>query len=777
MIFTRKLITQFIPDFANITDEKFTQAVNALGMEIESIKKYKPINNVVIGQILSFKPVEGTHLNLCQVKINTSQTNTIVCGASGLKEGAKVLVALEGAKLPNGITIQKRVIHGMESNGMMCAYPELTGDDTYLADDEKDEIIMLNDGIVGSSDWQSLIGLDDTIYDVTVPANRNDNNAYLVFCFEVANKLNLKFNFNLWDIVNTLPGTNARVVVDSTICSFLGFVDYDVKPDYLQRSGWVFKSLLMNNGIKPINQLLDRLAFITLLTACPTHVYDANKLHGVMHCKKSRTEMKFVALNGKPYTLSQNDILICDGSQPVSIAAVIGSDNTKLTNKTNKIKIEVGNFNYASVRNTAIRLNCETDASKKASRPLSNYLNIVTIELIKKYLGKPTNQEIWCNPNWNKKRIVLDWKKLSWFINEHLDKRFVISSLKKLGYQNHFLFQSRFLTPPWRLDVENQEDLFEDILKIIDVNKLKPISISDALLPIANNIDYELKQEIKSILLNNYFSEVKTYNLTNKNNLEKFNLYGYKNPIRIISNNSNREYFRLNILDGMLKVFKYNDARKLDLHPIFEFQKIFTTDNKSFNITCLSLDKYVVDSITKSVINTNLNYYKSIINQIANALNTNISYKAIQIKEFYDNESLGIVYENQVIGYIGKIKSSALKDYDLNNKTIYALSINIDKLLAKYKKQRLVIRQFGIFQRLSKDINIILANDSSQLINQKIESIKKIKDVADAKIINIFKKDNNTVYTVRYYLVDTRQFTTNDLEIISKEIESLISLQ
>ncbi|MCQ3915140.1 MAG: hypothetical protein MJ201_05385 [Mycoplasmoidaceae bacterium] len=112
------------------------------------------------------------------------------------------------------------------------------------------------------------------------------------------------------------------------------------------------------------------------------------------------------------------------------------------------------------------------------------------------------------------------------------------------------------------------------------MNKLKPISVGDNLLPLANNQEYELKQNIKDVLLNNCFSEVKTYNLVNKNILDKFNMFDLKDPIRIISNNSNREYFRCNLLDGMLRVYKYNDARKLDLHPIFEMQKIFTNSGK-----------------------------------------------------------------------------------------------------------------------------------------------------------------------------------------------------
>ncbi|MCQ2957140.1 MAG: hypothetical protein MJ233_04950 [Mycoplasmoidaceae bacterium] len=318
--------------------------------------------------------------------------------------------------------------------------------------------------------------------------------------------------------------------------------------------------------------------------------------------------------------------------------------------------------------------------------------------------------------------------------------------------------------------------MFEDILKIIDMNKLKSISVADNLLPIADNTEYEIKQNIKDILLNNYFSEVKTYNLTNKNNLSKFNIFKSSDPIKILCNNSNREFFRFNLLDAMLKVYKYNDARKLELHPIFEIQKLFTNKEKVTNITCLSLNKYFVDSITGSGLATNLNYFKAIVNEIAKSLNAKISFTSIEVSDFYANESLAITYKNSVIGYMGKIKSSSLKDYDLSNKQIYALTMNIDKMIDDYAKPKFVVKPFGIFQRLSKDINIILDQANIHLVNDKIQQIKNIKDIADAKIINIFNKDNKTIYTVRYYLVDTRQFTANDLEMISKQIENLSSL-
>lgn len=774
MLFTKSLITRFIPDFKNVPFNKFNDAINSLGMEIEGVYTFNKIENVVIGELLEANKVEGTHLSLCKVKIDSNTTNQIVCGASNLIVGKKVIVALEGARLPNGVIIAKREIHGMESNGMMCAYSELTNNKAVVADAEQDEIIMLDEGVVGSDQWMHLIGLDETIYDITVPANRNDENSYLVFCYELANKLDIKFEFNLKEFEKTIPSSeDGKVSADSKFCSALMFLDYDLNSDLIQRSNWATKAILMNHGIKPFNKLMDKLALITLLTNCPTNVYDADKLVGALRCKLGQAGLKFVGLNGKTYDLTKNDIVIYDQNQAVSLACVLGAESTKLTSRTSKVKIEVGNFNYANVRNTSIRLNIDTDASKRASRPLSNYLNLVALALIKKEFGQPTAQVGYFKPNWIERSIPLSYRTLSWFINEDIKKDFVASSLRKLGYATDWLLKTKFRPPYWRLDVRNQEDMYEDILKIIDINLLKPIAIEDKLLPIASNKEYELKSQIKDLLINNYFSEVKTYNLTHKKNLNKFNLFNVQNALQIQCNNSNREFFRTNLIDNMLKVYQYNDARKLDLIPIFEIQKLFSNSFNCLNLTCLCLGKYDVDGITKSTIFTNANYLKALVKEIAKILNVEVEFKIQQVEQFYDNESIGLFFNEKLIGYIGKIKKSQLKPYDLNNKDIYCLSINLDELLVAYKPLVKKVKGFGEYQRLSKDINIILDKQNAYMINQKINDIKSIEDIQDAKLINVFEKDNQIVYTVRYYLVDSKQFTTEDLEAVSKQVENL----
>ena len=768
MIFTRNLITNFIPQFCQISDAKFIACVNELGMEIESIKKYDLPTNCVVGKIISFDPIEHTHLTLCNVQILKNKIVKIVCGAKKLIPDKKVVVALPGARL-NGQIITIKNIKGIDSYGMMCSYSELTGSNQYLPEDEKDEIVMFNDGEIGSKDWIKIIGLDDTIYDISVPANRNDENSYLVFCFEVANKLDLQFNFDLKDINIKKIGNNLdnNLVNNKNICNFLCFLDYTIDKTYLQRSIWAIKSILINHKIRPINYLLDKLNYFSLLTNCAIHVYDASKFSNQLVCRLVDKPQDFLALDNQHYQINENDIAIYDGEKPVCLASIIGSNDTKLTNLTNKIKIEVGNFNFVNIRNTSARLNFDNLASKRAHKPISNYLNFLTIKLIKNFLGKPLDLKMFINPNWFTKLIKLTIKELHTFIIPKLNYLFVTKSLKKFGFKPNYFKRFHFKSPQWRIDVKTHQDLLEEVIKIMDVNKLQPITITDKLLPLQVNTEYDIK-------LKNYFYEVKTYNLTNKKKIDKFNIFDLSNPLKIKTTNLNREYFRLSLIDNMLNVFQYNNARKLDLIPIFEIQNIFANNFKTTNLTCLSNDKLFIDYPSNCFIPINLNFFKNVLNNIGQILNVKFEFIVGHKKDFYDNECLSIITNNKVVGYMGKIKNSCLICYDLGKKNIYCMSINIDELINNFKRINFKINSFGPYQKLYKDVNITLENKNGELISYRLNNIKKIKDIVNYDIISIYPKDNMTIFTIRYYLDDSKQYTSTNLDLIAKEVDLVI---
>jgi phenylalanyl-tRNA synthetase beta chain len=187
MIISRQLITKLLPNFVKVDDQNFINACSAIGIEVERIIKHPHIDNCVIGEIISIENhPNADRLHVVQVKISNEQTNTIVCGASNLKLNKKVIVALNNAKLHDGRIIAYKELRGVLSQGMICAYGELTPNTQCLATDDADGIILLETATIGDTNVAKYIGLDDTIFDLSTPSNRNDLNGTLFLCQELA---------------------------------------------------------------------------------------------------------------------------------------------------------------------------------------------------------------------------------------------------------------------------------------------------------------------------------------------------------------------------------------------------------------------------------------------------------------------------------------------------------------------------------------------------------------------------------------------------------------
>jgi phenylalanyl-tRNA synthetase beta chain len=192
MIYSRKLLEKLLPNFKDISDEQFIDAVSSTGNELPSkdIFHHPQLNNLVIGHLISFtKHPNSDHLNVCQVQIDQSGTiNTIVCGAQNLIADKNVVVALEGAQLYDGRVISYKEVRGVVSQGMLCAYSELTPyNHKNMPKHDASGIMLFDDGVIGDTHVASFLGLDDTIYEIEIPfANRNDINGVLSFCQDIA---------------------------------------------------------------------------------------------------------------------------------------------------------------------------------------------------------------------------------------------------------------------------------------------------------------------------------------------------------------------------------------------------------------------------------------------------------------------------------------------------------------------------------------------------------------------------------------------------------------
>ncbi|GHU48899.1 hypothetical protein FACS1894218_6940 [Bacilli bacterium] len=187
MLVSKQLLSKFLPKIHGIDNKDIIDACSAIGIEVEQVLTHPVTNNLVIGQIVEVtNHPNADRLHVCKVKINDKDINTIVCGANNVVAGKKVIVALQNAKLHDGRIIEYKELRSVLSQGMLCAYSELTTHFTFQADEDKEGIILLDDALIGDKDIGKYIGLNDTMFELTLPSNRNDLNGVLFLCQELS---------------------------------------------------------------------------------------------------------------------------------------------------------------------------------------------------------------------------------------------------------------------------------------------------------------------------------------------------------------------------------------------------------------------------------------------------------------------------------------------------------------------------------------------------------------------------------------------------------------
>ena len=256
-----KLSLNWLSDYIDLSDLSTDEIVNQMvkcGFEVESIEKLSDATNLIVGKVIECKDhPDSDHLHVTKTDIG-SEVLDIVCGAPNCREGLKVIVALDGAKLPGG-EIKKSVIRGVESNGMLCSLKELGIKEDLIPEDSCSHsgIEELDDSFnIGDKDILKKLGYEDTILDVSIYANRPDCLAMHNMAYEMGAILNKKVSLPDYEGKSNI-GNKSTFKVDSKsdncphfLAKVIGSVTIKESPDWL-------KNHLKSNGIKCINNLVD----------------------------------------------------------------------------------------------------------------------------------------------------------------------------------------------------------------------------------------------------------------------------------------------------------------------------------------------------------------------------------------------------------------------------------------------------------------------------------------------------------------------------------------
>lgn len=488
-----KILYSWLKDYVDI-DVQPTELVDKLfgaGLEVEeTIYLGKDIENVVVGEITALEKYEGTHLLICKLDCGKHGKDIVILtGADNVFVGAKVPVAMVGARLPGGINIAPRKMQDMMSYGMLCSGGELGVDENWIKGAEVHGILILPPDTEIGKDIKEVLELDDYIFDVSITANRPDCQSVLGIAREVAAFLNkpLKNPDCSYDCDSaTNPDISVTIQAKDICPRYLGHYIYDVQ--HFESPQWM-KRRLSVCGFGAIDAIVDVTNYVLLEIGQPMHAYDLSTLDGSsIVVRRANEGEEIVTLDEKPHTLNPNNLLICDKSKGVGLAGIMGGLNSEIVPETKEILLESAKFARDNVRKTSRALGLHTDAAARFEKGVDEYgvemgmsraLNLVQSLGIAKVSSSHFDES--AGASVKERVITVQTANVNGVLGIEVPEDKIVSILKSLGFgvsQNSSGLE--ITIPRWREDIEGYQDIAEEVIREYGYEHVTPTFLDSA---------------------------------------------------------------------------------------------------------------------------------------------------------------------------------------------------------------------------------------------------------------------------------------------------------
>lgn len=494
--------------------EQLTELLLLHGIDIESVRSAAgQFEKVVVGEIVAVKPhPNADKLQLADVMIEPGgQPQEIVCGASNVAVGQKVPVALVGAKLPNGLTIEPRAIRGVTSNGMICAEDELGLGKNHAG------IFVLDPKTNIGTPFAETLGEVDTVFDVTTPANRADLMSMRGLAWEIGAMLGQKPKFTVEHFSESTTPAKQSVVVrseDAKLCSL--FTARVIRSVTHKPTPTVVTERLQAAGMRSISPIVDITNYVMLEYGQPLHAYDVNAIQGQsLTARFAKTGERLVTLDGKSRQLTPEMLVIADDRGPVGLAGVMGGQGSEVSEQTTDIILEAAIFNPVAIRKTSRRLGLVSEASKRFEKGLWPEVTVAALDaaaaMIAEICGGTIEKGIVSTGPMSSPARAVTLKPA--YIPERLGMKIVSSKsktiLQRLGFGvTGTAAKWTVRVPAWRPDVSLPEDIVDEVGRMTGYEQAAKKTSPDKVEPKDVPAALRFKEEVKNILVDMGFTEV-----------------------------------------------------------------------------------------------------------------------------------------------------------------------------------------------------------------------------------------------------------------------------
>lgn len=564
-------------------------------VEVEdTIELAKQFDHMVVGVINTIEQhPNADKLRVCMTDIG-GRVESIVCGGSNLREGMKVAVALPGAVCRwhgegEPVEIKKSKLRGVDSYGMICGAVEIGLADLFPTKEEAHILDLSDFDAPAGTPLADALDLNDIILEIDNKSmtNRPDLWGHYGIAREIAALYDLPMKaFPRFDrnVANT-AGFHVTVE-DAERCP--RYLSAQIEGLSVKPAPYQMQSRIWKVGMRPINALVDITNYVMLATGQPTHAFDSDHIAGHVIVRRAGEGEKLLLLNGKELALSGDDLVIADDAGVVGLAGVMGGAKDSILPETDKVILEVANFDAKGIRRTALRYDNRTEASARYEKAIDPERCDQAFDLSMQLLGQlyPEMKVTGLVDEYPQhlKQAEIDVP-LSW-LERRLGKRLppeeIRHKMELLGYGISFSGDNmHVVVPTWRStgDVSIQADIMEEVARMYGYENFEAEPITTTFDGAINQLDKDLERRIKEYLaIRCGMQEIFTYPWMEESYVNAV-LQSTEGILSLSTPPSPAERFvRSSLLPNLCKAVVKNE-RYFDEFSIFETAQVFRDEN------------------------------------------------------------------------------------------------------------------------------------------------------------------------------------------------------
>lgn len=728
----------------SLTADELPAKLTMAGLEVEGIEKTGSIpEGVVTAKILSRNPHENSdHLSVCQVD-KGDEVLQIVCGAPNCDAGNIVPLATIGTTFKDGegtFTIKKGKLRGVESFGMMCSARELG-----LSNDHDGLLILPADTKIGVPFGELMDS--DVVYDCSVTPNRPDWLSHIGVARDIAALLDTKLVMP--EVCNAdAPIVSGLVTVnDPELCPIYAArmirgVKVGDSPEWMQKA-------LAAVGIRPISNLVDITNYVMMEMGVPLHAFDIRNLSGEKIIVRRAAEGEsIVALDGKKYDLTPENLCICDAEKPVAIAGVMGGEYSGIQPDTTTVVLESAFFDPDSIRMTSRKLGLSSDASYRYERGVDRNAVLAAgrraLQLILEIAG---GEYVGCcevaAPAPEVRTIEADYNRIRGLLGLEVTDCEIEKILTSLGFG--MSAPGMFTVPSWRVyDVVGEADLAEEVARIYGLDKLPAVpirAITDDFKLDGCHVIESLRNQLTGIGLDEIVcgSMIDEKSATADKMFAPEELIRPYNPISL-----DLGVMRPSLLPGILNTVRHNIARKnLDL-ALFEIGHVFCKNTEKFPEERDELSIAVTGRIhperfsAERAVVADFYDLKGIIESLLTARKVkNFQFRAAEDPRFLKGHCAEVLVNKRVAGVFGEVVPALTKGMRLSTPLFVAM-IQLKELLTA-EERTLLYDPISQFPSTSRDVAFIAPKELEHRIVVDFIQKAHLPNLERVELFDIFE--------------------------------------